>query len=81
MNELLKTTLKGPYRGYELRHITESLLSPEEVRKTYSDCKLEKIPHKISYFLKREFIKEVYRFNKWAYYVISINNNVFILDY
>lgn len=67
------------YRGYMLQGYAESLLKPEEVRTMYKKLKI--VPNKISTFVDRKTIKEVYKYSNWNYFIIDTNSNVFVLDY
>ena len=78
-DSILKKNLTGSYSGYVLSEVSLSLLNIDEVKSYYR--KLKKIPYKISYFLKTDNIKEVYKSDccKHAsdeYYLVIDNNNI-----
>jgi hypothetical protein len=76
--EMTETIKKG-YSGYLLQGFSESFLKPKEVKELYK--KLLKIPSKITTFIKRETIKEAYKHTQWTYFIVDMDNKVFILDY
>ena len=75
----LNKSLKTSYTGYELQGFAESLLTRKEVKTLYR--KLYRIPPKISAFINRKTIKEVFKYDSWTYFVIDTNNKIFVLDY
>ena len=75
----LQAEIKPGYSGYTLQGYAKSLLTRKEIKKYYQ--RLDIIPSKISTFIKRETIKEVYKYNTWNYYVVDINDNIWVLDY
>ena len=83
---ILKNKLTGPYTGYVLKNISISKFNKEDIL-NLNYKKLKRVCHKITYFLHRDMIKNVYKsdcFKKEIdnyYLVIDINDNIYHLEY
>ena len=75
----LRKTIRANYQGHILQGFAKSLLTREEVRELYK--KLERVPVKISAFIERSSVKEVYKYTAFTYFVIDDCNEVFVIDY
>ena len=75
----LNKEIKKIHEGYQLQGVSESWLAEKDIK---SWCKrLERIPYKISCFIKRTDIKRAYKENEFVYYIIDTNDKIFVLDY
>ena len=75
----LRKTIPSNYCGYVLQGYAKSLLTIKEVNNMYT--KLNRIPPKITVFIERKSIKEVFKHDQFTYFIIDINNEVFVIDY
>jgi len=75
----LRKTTRRDYNGYILREYSESFLSLEEIKKLYT-C-LQTVPSKISSFVERSTIKDVYKHDNWTYFVVDMDGKIFELTY
>ena len=84
-NDILIKQLSKSYTGYLLQSISKSHLTLKDIL----DCqypKLKTIPHKITYFLHRNKIKEVYKSDCFGgidnYYLVhTTDGTIFHLEY
>ena len=82
---ILKKTLTGTYKGYLLKEISFTPLTIDKI-KDFNYRKLKKIPHKISYFLFKDKIKEIYKSDCFTeidnyYLVVDKDNVIYHLSY
>jgi len=76
----------GNHIGYQVQHIAVSLLSHKDII-DQSFKLLERVPHKVSAFCRREKIKEVFKSDCMKdpldnyYLVVSSDGTIFILEY
>jgi len=77
----LKSNVDNSYRGLMLSEIYDLVLTPKELRKTWSNKLLKAIPHKITAFFERSSIKEVFKISEYKYFIIDSNDKVFELAY
>jgi len=85
INEILKHKLSGNYQGYELQRIREVIAPFNLDSRLYR--KLKRIPPKISHFLHRDKIKEVYKSDYMRkkednyYIILSTDETFFMAEY
>jgi len=87
IKDILKKQCKGIYIGYQLQTIAISLLTRADIIRQFGLKPMKRISKKISYFLHRDKIKEVF-YCKYAkdwrdnyYLVIATDGTVFHLEY
>ena len=84
IDEILLKELSGSYKGYTLTRISISLFTPKDLAVFK---RLQRIPHKITYFLDRSKIKSAYKSDCFKdpldnYYLVqAIDNTIFHLRY
>ena len=76
----------GNYIGYQVQHIAVSLLSHKDIIDQNFKL-LERVPHKVSAFSRREKIKEAFKSDCMKdpldnyYLVVATDDTIFILEY
>ena len=73
----LKHHMDNSYKGLILSEIHDIVISPSELRKTWSNKLLSRIPHKVTAFFERSSIKEVFKISDSNYYVIDSNEKTY----
>jgi len=77
----LKTNVDNSYYGLMLSEIYDLVITPKELRETWSNKLLKTVPHKVTAFFERSSIKEVFKISEYKYYVIDSNDKVYELAY
>jgi len=77
----LKPSVDKSYYGYMLQSFAELPYTPKELKDIWGNKRLNSLPHKISAFIERKTIKEVFKVSNHLYYIIDDKDKTHMLEY